>query len=181
MEQNKQTSSLSFSPTHLAILLLITQKPRPRENLILCPSAAPWTLQLHCDHFHRRLLPLLCPSAAPWTLQLHCDHFHRRLLPLWPRPIWCCSRLSKKISHFWCSRTDRWLCPLSFGHWRCRCPSGLQKILILLLAVLLSWPYALVHGLEWCHSHLKACHFQSALALLFTAPEFLQPKSFWNI
>jgi len=24
---------------------------------------------------------------------------------------------------------------------------------------------ALVHGLEWCHSHLKSCHFQSALFL----------------
>jgi len=23
---------------------------------------------------------------------------------------------------------------------------------------------ALVHGLEWCHSHLKTCHFQSALS-----------------
>jgi len=22
--------------------------------------------------------------------------------------------------------------------------------------------FALVHGLEWCHSHLKSCHFQSA-------------------
>jgi len=49
---------------------------------------------------------------------------------------------------------------------------------------------ALVHGLEWCHSHLKSCHFQSALfltdsqsalALLSSAPAFLQPKSFWDI
>jgi len=24
---------------------------------------------------------------------------------------------------------------------------------------------ALVHGLEWCHSHLKSCHFQSILFL----------------
>jgi len=48
---------------------------------------------------------------------------------------------------------------------------------------------ALVHGLEWCHSHLKTCHFQSALfltysqsalALISTAPAFLQPKSFWD-
>jgi len=45
-------------------------------------------------------------------------------------------------------------------------------------------------ALEWCHSHLKACHFQSALflidsqlafALLSTAPAFIQSKSFWDI
>jgi len=50
--------------------------------------------------------------------------------------------------------------------------------------------YTLVHGLEWCHSHLKPCHFQSALfltdsqpslTLLFSAPAFLHPKSFWDI
>jgi len=49
---------------------------------------------------------------------------------------------------------------------------------------------ALVHGLEWCHSHLKSCHFQSALyltdsqsplTLLSRAPVFLQPKSFWDV
>jgi len=48
---------------------------------------------------------------------------------------------------------------------------------------------ALVHGLEWCRSHLKSCHFQSALfltdsqsvSLLSTAPAFLQPKFFWDI
>jgi len=51
---------------------------------------------------------------------------------------------------------------------------------------------ALVHDLEWCHSHLKTCHFQSslfvtdsqsALVLLSMAPAFIQPKSFrdtWN-
>jgi len=33
--------------------------------------------------------------------------------------------------HVWCSRMDRWLCPLSFGCQRCRWPSGLQKMLIL--------------------------------------------------
>jgi len=41
---------------------------------------------------------------------------------------------------------------------------------------------ALVYGLEWCHFHLKTCHFQSALfltnsqsalALLSMAPAFL--------
>jgi len=46
---------------------------------------------------------------------------------------------------------------------------------------------ALAHGLEWCYSHLKSCHFQSALFLtdcqsaftiLSSAPAFLQPKSF---
>jgi len=31
---------------------------------------------------------------------------------------------------------------------------------------------AMLHGLEWCHSHLKTCHFQSALILLSTAPVF---------
>jgi len=49
---------------------------------------------------------------------------------------------------------------------------------------------ALVHGLKWCNSHLKAFHFQSALfltdfqsalAVLCTAPAFLQPKFFWDI
>jgi len=49
---------------------------------------------------------------------------------------------------------------------------------------------ALVQGLEWCHSHLKSCHFQStlfltdfqsALILLSSAPAFLQPKSSWDI
>jgi len=61
------------------------------------------------------------------------------------------------------TRFDRWLCPLSFGYRRWRYPCGLRKMLILLLTVLLSWPVsssfsaessALVHGLEWCHSHL---------------------------
>jgi len=67
-------------------------------------------------------------------------------------------------------------------------------MLILLLAVLLSWPYLLhfwymtYNG--WCNSHLKSCHFQSvlfltdsqsALALLSIALAFLQPKSFWDI
>jgi len=77
-----------------------------------------------------------------------------------------------------------------FERRRCRCSRGLQKMLILIFAVLLSWPnlsslsaesLALVRGLEWCHYHLKTCHFQSALflidsqsnlALLFTAPAF---------
>jgi len=49
---------------------------------------------------------------------------------------------------------------------------------------------ALVNGLEWCHSHLKSCHFQSALfltnsqsalTLLSSAPAFFQRKSFWYI
>jgi len=40
---------------------------------------------------------------------------------------------------------------------------------------------ALVHGQEWCHSHLQTCHFQSALALLSTTLAFLQPKYFWDI
>jgi len=49
---------------------------------------------------------------------------------------------------------------------------------------------ALVHGLEWCYSHRKSCHFQSALfltdsqsalTLLSSVPAFLQPKSFWDI
>jgi len=48
----------------------------------------------------------------------------------------------------------------------------------------------LVHDLEWCHSHVKSCHFQSALFLTYSqsaltllslAPAFLQPKSFWDI
>jgi len=51
-------------------------------------------------------------------------------------------------------------------------------------------PLALVHGLEWCLSRLKSCHFQLALlltgsqsarTLLSTVPAFLQPKSFWDI
>jgi len=92
------------------------------------------------NQFHREKL-ILCPSAPPWTSpKLHCDRFHRRLLPLWPRPIRCCSRLSSKTPLIWCCRMDRWLCPLSFGRRRCRCPCGLRKMLILLLAVLLSWP-----------------------------------------
>jgi len=49
---------------------------------------------------------------------------------------------------------------------------------------------ALIHGLEWCHTDLKTCHTpsslfltdcQSALALLFSASAFLQPKFFWDI
>jgi len=49
---------------------------------------------------------------------------------------------------------------------------------------------ALVDGLEWCHSHLKSCYFQStlflidsksALTLLSSTPAFLLPKSFWDI
>jgi len=49
---------------------------------------------------------------------------------------------------------------------------------------------ALVRSLEWCHSYLKTCHFQSAffltdsqsaLAFPSTAPAFIQPKSFWDV
>jgi len=49
---------------------------------------------------------------------------------------------------------------------------------------------ALVHGLEWCYSHLNSCHFQSALfltdfqsalTLLSTALARFQPKSLWDI
>jgi len=68
---------------------------------------------------------------------------------------------------------ERWLCPLSLGFRRCRCPSVLQNMLILLFSVLLTWPnlrwsfsaesFALVHGLEWCHYHLKTYHILSFL------------------
>jgi len=40
--------------------------------------------------------------------------------------------------------------------------------------------FALVHGLEWCHSHLKSCHFQSAL-FLTDSQSALTPKSFFEI
>jgi len=62
------------------------------------------------------------------------------VLPLRPRTIRCCSRLSStKSPHIWCNHMDRRLCPLSFGRRKCRSPCGLRKMLILLLAVLLSW------------------------------------------
>jgi len=51
-----------------------------------------------------------------------------------------------------------------------RCPTK--------LALFSAESLTLVQGLEWC---LKTYHFQSALALLSTAPVFLQPKSFWDI
>jgi len=62
------------------------------------------------------------PIRSPLDLtKFHCDHFHRRLFPLRPRPIRCCSRLSSKSPHIWCSCIDRWLRLLSFGRRRCRC------------------------------------------------------------
>jgi len=81
--------------------------------------------------------------------------------------------------------------PLWVPEMQMHCSRGLLKMIILLSSVLHNCPnffqlssaasLVLVHGLEWCHSHLKACHFQSALFLLSTAPVFLQLKSFWDI
>jgi len=90
---------------------------------------------------------------------------------------------------------DRWLCPLSFGRRKCRCPIGKSSSSLSYSAGPVSSSFSvesleLVYGLEWCNSHLKACHFQSALfktdsqlalTLLSIAPVFLQPKSFWDI
>jgi len=55
--------------------------------------------------------------------------------------------LEKLLCHFGTpllsSKTLMRICLLSFGCRRCRCPSGLQKMLILLFTILLSWPYLL--------------------------------------
>jgi len=111
------TASLSPSTTQikeetlLAILLLNTGKLGPQRKT--------------------DLVPIHSPFGPP---KLHCDHVHRRLLP-----IRYCSRLSSKYPHNWCCHMDRWLCSLSFGRRKCRYLCGLQKMLILLLTSLLSW------------------------------------------
>jgi len=131
--------------TLLAILLLITGKPSPREELILCPS------------------------APPWTLKLHCNHFHQWLLPFGPRPIQCCSRLSSKFPNIWFSHMDQWLypSPLSAGGadvqavcGRCSSSSLLSNLAGPIYSSFLAESLALVHGMELCHSHLKSCHIQ---------------------
>jgi len=93
---------------------------------------------------------------------------------------------------------DRWSVPSPLGAGgagdqvacrRCSSSSSLSYPAGPISSSFLAESLALVHGLEWCHSHLKTCHFQSALflidsqsalALLSTGPEFFQPKSFWN-
>jgi len=93
---------------------------------------------------------------------------------------------------------DRWLCPLCLGagsagvQAACRCSSSslLSYSTGPVSSSISAESLALVHGLEWCCSHLRSCQFRSALFLtdsqsapdlLFTAPAFLQPKSFWGI
>jgi len=67
-----------------------------------------------------------------------------------------------------------------------RCPTQLALSHLASQLNPLHWYMAM----EWCHSHLKSCHFQSALfstdsqsalTLLSTAPAFFQLKSFWDI
>jgi len=69
---------------------------------------------------------------------------------------------------------NQWLCPLPFGCRRGKCSRVLQKMLNCLSSSSLSYSIgpifssfstkslALIHRLEWCHSHCKTCHFQSA-------------------
>jgi len=95
---------------------------------------------------------------------------------------------------------DQWLCLFSFGLCKgagshvvcgkCSCSSSLSYSAGSVSSSFSAEPTALVHGLELCHSHLKSCHFQSALfvtdsqlalTLLSSAPAFLQPKSFCDI
>jgi len=142
---------------------------------------------------------ILCPSTSPLAPKTS-PYVHRRLLLLRPRPIWYCSSwLSPKSPHNWCSRMDRWLCPLSFGCRRCRYPCGLRKMLIFLFTVLLNW-LCLLQLLSWvlCTGtwprmvslpskimSLSIGPFPNGLPdgphLLSSAPAFLQPKFFWDI
>jgi len=73
---------------------------------------------------------------------------------------------------------------------RCSSSSSLSYSAGLVSSSFSAESLAPLHGLEWFHSHLKSCHFQSALFLMdsqsaltlfSTALAFLQPKSFWDI
>jgi len=83
----------------------------------------------------------LMPIWSPLKLhKIHCDYFHWRLLPLRPKDN---SMLQPTFLE--ASPHQIWLygpmaLSLSFGGRRCRCPIGVQKMLIVLFVVLLSWP-----------------------------------------
>jgi len=150
------------------ILLLITGKPGPQGKTDLVP-------------IHSPLDPL----------KLYHNHVHRRLLLLQPRPIQYCSRFSQKsptsVVVVW---TDGSV-PSPLGtegagiHSVCgRCSSSSSPSYSAgpVSSSFSAESSALGHGLEWCHSHVKSCHFQSALfltdsqsafTLLSSAPGFL--------
>jgi len=85
-----------------------------RESLTLCPPTPPWTRQTSLWPLSSKAAP--APTQADPMLQ----------------PTSSILRV--------CGRMNWWLCSLAFGCW---CPRSLKKMIILLFAVLLSWPYLL--------------------------------------
>jgi len=106
--------------------------------------------------------------------------------------------VSWTTSCIWSTWMDWWLCPLwvpktqlftrpaedAYPPLLCH---NMARSSLASQLIPLHW---MVHGLEWCHSHLETCYFQSALfitdsksalAVFSTATAFLQPKSFMDI
>jgi len=146
-----------------------------REKLILCSSTPLWTPKLHHNHVHRAP----APTQADLILQ---PTFSEVSFPTSDVVVWTNGFVPSPLGaggagiHAVCARYS------SF--------SSLSNSAGPISSSFSAESFALVHGLEWCHYHLKSCHFQSALfltdsqsasTLLSKAPAFLQPKFFWDI
>jgi len=135
-------------------------------------------------------------SSASWdTTDPSAQHRKTRL----PEKNWSCAHLlplgppqNFTVTTFieGCTRFDPGRSDIAADFLRCSSSSSLSYLAGLVSSSFPAESSALVHGLEWCHFHLKSCHFWSALflmdshsatTLLSSAPAFLQPKSFWNI
>jgi len=84
-----------------------------------------------------------------------------------------------KSPHIWCSQMDQWLSPLSFRH--VQVSRHLWKMLILLLAVLLSWMVSLPSKIMPLSIGPFPNRFPVGPYPPLHDPAFLQPKSFSDI
>jgi len=114
----------------------------PRETLILYPPPAP---KLHCDLFHWRLLSLHNSGRHDAATD-----FLRRL-PASDVVVW--------TDDFVTSSLGAGDTGLQTACWRCLFSSSLLYSAGLIFSSFSAESLALVHGLEWCHTHRKKCYF----------------------
>jgi len=124
----------------------LQENQAPREKLILCPSAPPWTppkKKLTVNTFIEG-----CSRSDPGRSNTAIDFL--RSLPTFDVVVWT---------------NDSVPSPLRAGgagvQAVCRrCSSSLSYSADPVSSSLSAESLALVRGLEWCHFHLKSCHFQ---------------------
>jgi len=136
-------------------------------------------------------LPLGSLQTSLWPLS-------SKAAPASTQAVRCCSRLPSKSPHIcvvvWTdgavsSRLGAGSASVQAVCGRCSFSSSLFYSPGPVSSSFSTESLAQVHCLEWCHSHLKLCHFQSALFLtdsqsalivLSTISAFLQPKYYWD-